>query len=495
MNIANLIENTQVYKTTENDALALKDTGSDLVNLFARVGAMRKTIDELPLMFNKAMVFDKLLATKLAFYTRDIKGGLGERDAGRVMLSCIQKNYPEIFIKNMDKISEFGRWDDLVYLACSDEQNAKKEIFELLNNQLKKDIENMSNKNPISLLAKWLPSENTTSKKTRKNALLFIQEFKMTKKEYRTTLASLRAYLNVTEVNMSSKNYEKIKYEEVTSYAMNRYISAFYRHDEDRFKSYMYSIIKGEKKINASTLYPYDVIEKYFNDISCYKRKLTNEEETILEAQWNSLPDYTDENSSFLIMADVSQSMNGRPLATSVGLAMYYAQRNKGVFKDKFMTFSSKPELVSIQGKTLKEKIINMVNSDWLMNTDLEAALRLVLDTAVKFKANQNELPTSIVIISDMEIDRCAKPSNNNFYDEMKKEFESNGYNIPNIVFWNVDSRHDTYHASFNTKGVQLASGQSTRIFLNLSKGLNLTPYEYVLQTLNDERYNGITIN
>ena len=307
----------------------------------------------------------------------------------------------------------------------------------------------------------------------------------MSEREYRKTLSGLRRYLNVVEVNMSSKNYDDIVYSEVPSKAMNNYRRAFMRNDEERFSEFLNKVESGEEKINSSVLYPYDIVEKYFYGSSV--------EDRVLEEQWKALPDYVDGENNFLVMADVSGSMSGRPMATSVGLALYFAQRNKGAFANTFMTFSSRPELVEIRGDTLIEKLRYIYNASWQMNTDLEAAFRLVLYTAVKYGTPKEEMPDSIVVITDMEFDSCVL-GNWLFYDDMKKSFEKNGYQIPNLVFWNVNSRKSTYHASFDRKGVQLASGQSVTVFESLIKGVNLTPYDYMLSVLNAERYDRITV-
>ena len=120
------------------------------------------------------------------------------------------------------------------------------------------------------------------------------------------------------------------------------------------------------------------------------------------------------------------------------------------------------------------------------MNTDLQAAFELVLNTAVKHKTPKEELPTSIVVISDMEIDVCTNVKHWGFYDSMKEKFNSHGYEIPNIVFWNVNARHNTFHADANTKGVQLASGQSPSVFKSLVSGIYITPYEHMVEVLSD---------
>ena len=476
------IKKEQNYTLTENDALALNSTSDALLDLFAISGAMREREDkEIIELFAKAMVEDRLLATKLAFYTRDIRGGLGERRSGRLMLKYLAENYPEIFRKNLEYVADYGRWDDLVYLLDS----AADEIVVLLKKQLDEDLANMKEMKPVSLLAKWLPSVNTSNRETVRKGRFLARKFNMTEKEYRKTLAALRNYLNVVEVDMSANRFGDIVYPEVPSKAMNNYRNAFRRRDEERFSDFLNKVEKGEEKINSSVLYPYDIAEKYLNQ--------SNGVDKVLEEQWKALPNYVEGENNFLVMADVSGSMYGRPMATSVGLAMYFAERNKGPFANTFMTFSERPELVTIKGENLFERIRYIQSASWAMNTNLEAAFRLLLYTAVKYRTPKEEMPSSIVVITDMEIDRCVS-GDWLFYDLMKKQFEENGYDMPNVVFWNVNSRHNTYHASFDRKGVQLASGQSTAVFESLVKGISLTPYEYMLSVLNTERYERITV-
>ncbi|MBQ6477849.1 MAG: DUF2828 family protein [Erysipelotrichaceae bacterium] len=482
MTLFDNIRKEQNYTLTENDALALNSTSDALVDLFAVSGAMREREDEeIIALFSKAMVKDKLVATKLAFYTRDVRGGLGERRTGRLMLKYLAENYPDIFRKNLEYVADYGRWDDLVYLL----DDAADVIVPLLKKQLKEDLAGMKKMEPVSLLAKWLPSVNTSNRETVRKGKYLAKSFGMSEREYRKTLAVLRKYLNVVEVDMSAKNWEDIIYPEVPSKAMNNYRKAFRRHDEERFDEFVSKVERGEEKINSSVLYPYDIVEKYL-----YQSEGVDK---VLEEQWKALPNYIEGENSFLVMADVSGSMSGRPMATSVGLAMYFAERNKGPFANTFMTFSARPELVTIKGDSLFEKIRYIANAQWAMNTDLEAAFRLLLYTAVKYRTPKEEMPSSIVVITDMEIDRCVS-GNWLFYDLMKKQFEDNGYEMPSVVFWNVNSRHSTYHASFDRKGVQLASGQSTAVFESLVKGINMTPYEYMLSVLNTERYERITV-
>ncbi|MBR5755198.1 MAG: DUF2828 family protein [Erysipelotrichaceae bacterium] len=232
MSLLDNIKKEQSYTLTENGALALNTTSDNLVDLFAVSGAMRNRTDEdIERMFAKALVDDKLIATKLAFYTRDVRGGLGERRTGRLMFRYLAKAYPDIFRKNVEYVSEYGRWDDLVYLL----DDASDVIVPLLKKQLDEDISNMRQDKEISLLAKWLPSVNTSNKDTVRKGKFLAKQFGMTDREYRKTLAELRHYLNVVEVNMSAKRFGDIVYPEVPSKAMNNYRTAFRRNDSERF--------------------------------------------------------------------------------------------------------------------------------------------------------------------------------------------------------------------------------------------------------------------
>ena len=294
----------------------------------------------------------------------------------------------------------------------------------------------------------------------------------------------MRKQIGVVESLMSAGKWNEIKYPEVPSRAMMIYRKAFAKHDPDGFSKFINKADKGEVKINASTLYPYDIVEKIL-----YGR----ENNKVLEAQWKALPDYVKQGTNALIMADVSGSMYGRPMATSIGLAIYFAERNTGAYHNLFMTFSSNPQIVTLKGETLHQKIINVAKANWGGSTNLKAAFEKVLDIAEENNVSQEEMPKAIVVISDMEIDYCGD-KNWTFYDKMEKKFRKAGYVIPNIIFWNVDSRHDVLHADATRKGVQLASGQSVTVFKQVLQNLGYNPTEAMENIINSERYDCITI-
>ena len=463
---------------TENGGLALSTTGDKLLNLFAVLGALRSRPTDVIDKFIDAYNEDADLATKMAFYGRDVRGGLGERAVGRIMLNVLALKNPTVVSANLKNIVEFGRWDDLFVLfgtLCEDD------MLSLVCTKLADDVDAMLNNENISLLAKWMPSINASSEHTKALAHRFVKAFNTTPREYRKTLSALRKYIDVTEVKMSANKWTDIDYKAVPSNAMSNYGSAFARHDYEGFNRYMDAVKSGDVKINAATLYPYNVIET-----------LERSSRDVAEAQWNALPTYVEGDNNFLIMADVSGSMSGRPMRTSVGLAIYFAERNHGAFANKFMTFTNIPQIVEVTDGTLYEKY-RSVTRHVGYNTNLEAAFDAILSTAVRTKCPQADLPKALVIISDMEIDYWDGGSLT-FTEEMRKRFAEAGYEMPKLVYWNVDSRKDTFLASKNDPNAILVSGQSASTFKNLIKGIDLSAYEIMVETLNDPRYDCVVV-
>ncbi len=475
---------------TENGAVALKTTNSSLLDLFGTIGSLRTRHEsDIERLFSAAFAEDSLLATKMAFYTRNIRGGLGERRTFRVILKYLATLAPEIVIKNFDAIALLGRYDDFYTLVDTPIEEA---MWTYLKEQLALDLRNYHANEPISLLAKWLKSVNASSEETTRLGKLTAKNLGLSEKAYRQTLSKLRKYIDVTEVKMSSQNWSEIAYEHVPSRAMFIYRKAFKAHDEEGFIKYISAVTHGEAKVNASTLYPYDLLEQlglttYGSNFSfCHY-------DALLEAQWKSLPNYVAGEQNVLIMADTSGSMFGRPIHSSIGLAIYFAERNKGAFKDTFMTFSSRPSLINIKGNTLYDKIKCIPAI--VENTDLEAAFQLILTVAVKNKLRFEELPVSLVVITDMEFDFATTSRGNwTFYDSMVKNYATHGYVIPNVIFWNVNAKNDVFQVTSNYKGVQMASGHSPSVFKSILANIGKSPYDAMVSVLNDPMYDLITV-
>lgn len=482
MDFANAMKEENKFTRTENGAVALNTTSDARLHLFGTIGALRESDENrITTLFSEAYAQDKLFATKIVFYARDIRCGLGERKTFRTIIRYMAEHHSEALRPNLDLIGVYGRYDDLYELIGTPLED---DMWKAMKNQFEEDLKNLNEGKAISLLAKWIKTADASSPETRKLGILTAQKLGYPVYNFKRIVRSMRKQIGVVESLMSAGKWNEIKYPEVPSRAMMIYRRAFAKHDPEGFAEFINKADKGEVKINASTLYPYDIVEKIL-----YGR----ENNKVLEAQWKALPDYVERGTNALIMADVSDSMYGRPMATSIGLAIYFAERNTGAYHNLFMTFSTNPQIVALKGETLHQKIKNAENADWGGNTNLKAAFEKVLDIAEENNVSQEEMPKAIVVISDMEIDYSGN-KDWTFYDKMEKKFRKAGYVIPNIIFWNVNSRHDVFHADATRKGVQLASGQSVTVFKQVLQNLGYNPIETMENIINSERYDCITI-
>lgn len=492
MNFANALNNESKKTYTENGATANNTSGNALLDLFSTIGSLRKTDDtRIQRLFADAYKEDKLLATKCLFYARDIRGGLGERETFRKLLKYAATHHQEAIRKNIALIPEYGRWDDLYALVGT---SLEDQMWNFIKKQLEYDQVNKVAKLPISLCAKWLKRPDGHFNDARKLGILTARKLGMKENVYKHLLSSLRAYLKVTETMMSGRRWDKIDYEAVPSRASMIYRNAFLRHDEVRFRNFLDAVTNGEAKINASTLYPYDIIGKYIvtNSYGWGYNIHEKKEDPILEAQWKALPNYAGDANA-IVVADTSGSMLGQPLNSALGLAIYFADHNKGAYHGLWMSFSSDAKVQRLKGETLAQKLDSIDDEYWDENTNLERAFDHILEIAVANKVPADEMVKSIIVISDMEIDMCVSESWL-FYDAMKRRFEKAGYKIPNVVFWNVNSRHDIFHVDAKRRGVQLCSGQSASTFKHLMESIGMTPVEMMLKVLNSERYDAVKI-
>lgn len=345
----------------------------------------------------------------------------------------------------------------------------------------------------ISLIGKWLPSLNASSYKTKKYAKIIQESLGISPKRYRKMLSALRKEISLVETKITEKNYEAIDYSKLPSKAGMKYRQAFYRNDEVRYQSFLDSLSKGESKVNAGTLYPNDIVGKIFNG-GWGVRSLPQQEVKLLEGQWQNLPNFIGEKSeNSLVMADVSESMYGTPMNVSVALAMYIAERNKGIYKDHFLTFTDKPSMVKIQGTNIVDKVKN-ITSRVGYNTNIQKAFQTILDVAVKNQLSNDEVIKKLYIISDMQFDDYSiKGTSVHIFEEMRKRFNQAGYDFPNIVFWNVNSYGNT-PMTMNNQGVQLVSGFSPSILTQLLNADGKTPYDFMLEVINSERYSEVTV-
>lgn len=490
---ANALKNEASWTLTENGAVAKNTTGNACLDIFGTIGALRNADDDrLFRLFEEAYKEDPLTATKILFYARDIREGCGERDVFRKLVNYAADKHPEAVVKNVALFGYYGRFDDMYCLIGTKLEDT---MWTAMKEQFSSDVYNMEHDGVVSLLAKWIKTPDASSKNTREVGILTAKKLGYSVYTFKRLLRKLRKYIDVTEVKMSANNWGEISYSAVPSRAMTLYRNAFAKHDGDRFNEFVNKAVTGEEKINSSTLYPYDLIEKVLNSVSFYGllsgAKL--KEDDVIEAQWRQLPNYVEPGTNAIVMADTSGSMNGRPLYSALGLAIYFAERNVGAFHNLFMSFSEQPNIHEIKGNTLAQKIVSIDMRDWDMNTNLHAAFIKVLDLAIRNNVPAEEMVKSIIVISDMEIDECGD-RRWTFYDHVAAEYAEAGYQIPNVIFWNVNSRNDVFHADSNRKGVQLVSGQSTTTFKQLVDSIGLTPIEMMHKVIDSERYSLIKL-
>jgi len=449
---------------TVNGALTNSTSLNSIVDLFFIAGASRSMDpSDIKSMLTAAWVDDKVLTLRLIFWAGDIRGGAGERRFFRIALEWLHKKYPKFFEAVYTFVPEYNRWDSLFSFQ-------EKNILQFIYHNLVEEKD--------GLLAKWMPRK----KQYNNFASAFRKAFEMSHKEYRKLIVSLS---DTVEQKMCAKEFKAIEYSAVPSVAMSRYRNAFYRNDEDRFSEYITAVTSGEEKINASAIFPHDVIKSYLygDDRSA----------DAIVAQWNALPDYlADTDIRFLPVCDVSGSMCGLPMTISVALGLYLSERNQSVFKDAFITFSKRPEMQYLVG-TLTERIDQLSTADWGMNTNLTAVFDLVLSKAIDGKIDPEDMPDNLLIISDMEFDSAVGYGRDDTnYNALRDSYSRAGFTMPQLVFWNVNGRRGNVPVSEKTKNVALVSGASPSIIKSILTGKDFTPVGIMKETLNDERYDPI---
>ena len=399
--------NKEATVETENGALGYKTTGKALLDMTFSIPKYRtESEDGIIYDFNRAYFESPELALLWLFYARDCRGGLGERRLFRVIFNDYCKRYPKRMRNLVPLVAVYGRWDDLLY--ATKDTPLWKDAVALVKKQLKEDLSNMSEGKPVSLLAKWLPSGNTSNKETVRLAMRLSRDLDMKINEYTKTLSKLREYIKVVERQMSANEWSDIDYSAVPSYANLKYMNAFFKHDKERREKYLESLKNGKTKINSSVAFPHDIVHKYSDRMYGH---IADYDETI-EQMWKALPNMSS-LSNTIVVADGSSSMNccrvGNSDTTALevanALAIYCAEHSEGEFFNKYITFSETPQFVDLSsGTSLRDKIMIALGHDEIANTNIEAVFDLILDTAVSTLAKQEEIPANVLIISDMEL-------------------------------------------------------------------------------------------
>ena len=473
------LKNLSNRTLTENGAVTLRSTDSRCLDLFATIGALRNASDQkIETRFLRAYAENPDLAMKILFYARDVRGGLGERRVFKVLMRYLAWNQLPSARRNLPYVAQFGRWDDVLALM---DTPARGEAVALLKYQLNLDMAALKAGEPVSLLGKWLPSVNASNARTVAMARQLARAFGLSDAQYRKALSALRQSIRILENNLREKDYT-FDYSQQPSKAMFKYRRAFLRNDEVRYRDFMEKVERGEAKLNARVLMPYEIVE------AAYRASET--ERGTLDMTWNALEDFTDGENA-LVVADGSGSMyRGQPQAAAVAqsLAIYFAQRNRGAFRNCFITFSMNPQLVEIKGKDIVEQVRYCRTFNECANTDLQKVFELILRAAVENRLPQKDLPSTLYIISDMEFDSCARNTSLTNFEQAKRMYGKYGYRLPRVVFWNVMSRNQQQPVRSNEQGVALVSGCTARIFSQVMKG-DMDPYRNMMSVVGSERY------
>ena len=467
----NLLDGTKKNNTIENTKgseyfMTTYDSNLDVFTMLSRFNSD----EDLIRLFNNALNENEELALANLLYVLDIRGGKGERRIFKIIFKDLCINNTSSALRVLPFISELGRYD---YILVGIDTPIEKEVISLIKKQLEID---MDSNNP-SLFAKWLPSHRTHNVNSV-IAKKIMKSLNMTEKEYRQTLSKLRNKLNIVEKNLTEGNYESIDFSKIPTKAMIKYTNAYVKRMSDKYFEYKNNVKNGKAKINTEGLFVYEIVKKMLWEVP-------NDDE-VYDLMWNNQKDVLKGcKTNVLVMADTSGSMTcygGIPYATSIGLALYTAERNTGIFKNHFITFSDKPYLCEIKGKYIKDKIANIPSI--VANTDIDKAFELILKIAKNNKLKQEELPSHLLIISDMEFDKGVYSENGTNLEGWKQAFELKGYKLPIVIFWNVAGLTKGVPVTKFDNDVVMISGFSTNILENLLTLENYTPTNVMLEKL-----------
>lgn len=484
---------------SENGATSYQTTTSALLDMSFDVSSLRsKSEAEIQKQFSKVFYEDKISACKFLFYEGDVREGNGERRLFRICMTWLANNEPKIARALLTLIPEYTRWDNVLCLLGTELKN---DVVAMIKTQLELDLHSITENQPISLCSKWMPSCSASSKATRDCAIVLRHAFGWDEATYRKTLSKLRAQLNLVEISMSSKKWSEINYSGVPSRANLVYNSAFLRNDEERRREFLEKLKSGDDpavKINASVLFPQDVVHNY-GDKNGHRRNIGDYDET-LEQLWKNLKDTVQGASNILVVADSSGSMMSpissastlTALEAATALAIYFSEHLTGIYKDKFITFSSRPQFVDLSNcTTLRDKVAKAYGYNLVEDTDIEKTFDLILNAAIANKLSQEELPSHVLVLSDMEFNRATvgRPTQK-LFQVINQKFVEAGYKMMKLVFWNLNSRSGAIPVKADNNGFPaiLVSGFSTNIVKMVLNG-ELDPLKALLKELNTERY------
>ena len=486
------------FTETENGGLAHKSTLSAVYDMFAFGGAYRtREDDDCILLFKKAYEENPTYALKCLFYLRDIRGGQGERRFFRVCFNWLAKNYPEVALRNLINVAEYGRYDDLY---CVDNTSISKDMYDLISNQIEKDLQSLQSGDNVgvSLLAKWLKSENASSVETKQLGDKTRKALGLSHKQYRKMLSALRTRINIVEKLMSENRWNEIEFDKIPSKAGLIYRNAFAHNDiiGEKYAEFMSS---KETKVNAGSLFPYEIVKKVTDKLGWRSIDMTETERETLNKYWENQKDYLDgKKCKMMCVVDTSGSMDSsygtsvKPIDVAISLGLYCAERIGEPFKNYFISFSSRPQFIETEGVDFVDKVRRIYEQNLCENTDLKAVFDLLKKTILSEGVEAFDAPDTLVVISDMEIDRMSywrsKDQVLTEMEQLRLDWERSGLMLPKLVYWNVEARNNIILDSGSN--VSYVSGCSPVIFKSILTGK--TGQDLMMEVLDSERYNRI---
>lgn len=458
--------------------------------LFTVIGTLREAPrDEIREYFLRAFAEDPTAALRIAFYARDVRGGLGERRVFREILRVLAETDADALAKNIDYVPLCGRWDDLLCLFGTQGETA---AVECIRRQLGRDLVSLAaNDGVVSLLAKWMPSANTSSRKKRWCGRRLAKALGMREEEYRKMLTVLRSRIYIVENDMREKRRD-LDYESLPYHARVKYQSAFWRRDGSKYLAFCRAAYRGEANIRRGTIYPYDCYE-IVRHAAEYGENMEGKGRAALEAMWRAIPDHTGGKNMLVAVGSSAVRYwpykHPRPNAVAISLALYFAERNRGIFRDRFLTFKMEPQLVKIKGDDFYARMRYCYAFTEVKRVDVAAAFRLVLDEAAAHHVPPDEMPRMICFVSGMEFACCTENAKPEDIENIEKMYAEMGYEMPEAVFWDVYAIRPTI--TKNESGSTIITGSNPTLFMQMMKG-DTDPMSYMQALLESERYRGI---
>eukprot|EP01129_Flabellula_baltica_P000324 TRINITY_DN10351_c0_g1_i1.p1 TRINITY_DN10351_c0_g1~~TRINITY_DN10351_c0_g1_i1.p1 ORF type:complete len:500 (+),score=119.94 TRINITY_DN10351_c0_g1_i1:56-1555(+) len=480
---------------TENGATSFSTTGSARVDLFFKTVRGVRADLLIPLIENSWNENEEH-TLKILFNTRDCRGGKGERDIFLLGMQWLANTDLEIALKALPLVPEYGRWDDLIKLFVVEKFQEK--ILEIITERIELDITLAADNKPISLLSKWMPTENGKLDKITHFVSRYCARSGITKKAYRKDkITPLRNFLNLVETKMCNGEWDNIEFQKVPSCAMKKYRKAFTARQPERFAAYLESVQRGEVEIKAKQLFPHELVDEYFKQVL---GRGTPDIEPVLEEQWKVLQEQVREMGDFgksIWMSDMSGSMSGVPMLVAATLALLCCPLSQEPYSNKVMTFATNPVFCTVEGETLRDRVVDMYtkmspSSMWGGSTNLQAVFDLILNTAVENNLPAELMPTSLYIISDMQFNQAFPGVSND--EAVRIKFEQAGYPCPKIIYWNVRANTmDFPVGNLNSIDTALISGFSPALLKAVLNSTDFTPISILEDTLNDPRYDPIS--